>query len=152
MSNYKQTETSGQLLSWFAMRQGIVDNPYNGTPLFTLYEVERTALDGALIREQSTGRSLSIAVQTPGIKIPYINPETYEQILGPDGNPVEGYYFTDEQFAGLVASAYIYAARLEDAKVLAASTAAIAAQEGATQEQIDAATAAQAAYDQMRAW
>jgi hypothetical protein len=134
------------------MRQGIVDNPYNGTPLFTLYEVERTALDGALIREQSTGRSLSIAVQNPGIKIPYINPDTYEQILGPDGNPVEGYYFTDDQFAGLVASAYIYAARLEDAKVLAASTAAIAAQEGATQEQIDAATAAQAAYDQMRAW
>jgi hypothetical protein len=114
MSNYKQIETSGQLLSWFAMRQGIVDNPFNGTPLLTMYEVERTALDGTLIREQSTGRSLSIAVQTPGITIPYINPETYEQILDTEGNPVPGQSFTDEQFAYMVACAYIYAAKESD--------------------------------------
>jgi hypothetical protein len=114
MSNYKQTETAGQILTWFAMRQGVIDNPFNGTPLLTMYEVERTALDNVLIKEQSTGRSLSIAVQTPGITIPYINPETYEQILDAEGNPVPEQSFTDEQFAYMVACAYIYSAKEAD--------------------------------------
>jgi hypothetical protein len=114
MSNYKQTETVSQCLSWFALRQGIIDNPFDGTPLLTLYEVERTAINGVLIKEQSTGRSLSIAVQTPGIIIPYIDPMTYEQVLDAEGNPVEGQSFTDEQFAYMVACAYIYAAKEAD--------------------------------------
>jgi hypothetical protein len=152
MSNYKETETTGNVQRWFALRQGVLDNPFGGVPLLTLFEVERTSLDGELIRENQTGRNLSVKVQTPGVNIPFIDPETYEQILDVEGNPVPGYYFEDETFAGMVASAYIYAARLADAREMADSTATIAAQEGATQEQIDAAAAAAAKVAQILGW
>jgi hypothetical protein len=114
MSNYKETSITSDVKKWNALRQGILDNPYNSQPLLTMYEVERTTLDGELIKEQPTGRSLSVAVQNEGILIPYINPDTYEQILDPQGNPVEGMCFTDEQFAYMVACAYIYAAKEAD--------------------------------------
>ena len=123
MSNYKETATASEVKKWYALRQGVIDNPYNGIPQLTMYEVERTALDSNLISEKSTGRSLAVSVQSPGVLIPYINPETYEQILDAEGNPVEGQYFTDEQFAYFVACAYIYAAKLEDDKALAAEQA-----------------------------
>lgn len=152
MSNYKETAAAGELKRWFALRDGLIDNPFNATPVFSMREVERTTLDGSLIREQPTGRGLAVTIQTPGVKIPYIDQDTYEQILDADGNPIPGYYFEDEFFAQMVACAYIYAARLADARELAASTAEIAAQDGATQEQIDAAAAAAAALAQRLAW
>ncbi len=114
MSNYKESAVTGELKSWYALRQGIIDNGYGSVPALTMYEVERTALNGELIAEKPTGRQLCIPVQEPGIVIPYINPETYEQILDANGNPIEGQCFTDETFAYFVACAYIWAAKQAD--------------------------------------
>lgn len=114
MTVYRETEVPGTIKTWYAARRVVLENPPSGVPVAHFEEVERTGLNGAVIRERGTGRRLSVAVQEPGILIPYINPETYEQILDANGNPIDGQCFTDEQFAYFVACAYIYAARRAD--------------------------------------
>lgn len=89
-------------------------NDYGVPPRMRFIEVERVTISDKLVSETDTGRFLEVPVQSPGIKIPYINPDTYEQILDPKGQPIEGQYWTDEQIAYAVACAYIYAATEAD--------------------------------------
>lgn len=89
-------------------------NEYDQPPRMRFVEVERITVNDQLVSETDTGRWLEVAVQSPGIKVPYIDPLTYEQILDAEGQPIEGQYFTDEQIAFAVACAYIYAAKEAD--------------------------------------
>ena len=116
MPNYKQSSSTGEVITYLAARGGRFENPYGGVPTLHFDEVQRTVLDGKLISEKPTGRRLSVAVQPVAATIPHINPETFEQILDEDGNPISGQSFTDQQFAYLMACAYIDAAQRDDAR------------------------------------
>jgi hypothetical protein len=114
MPNYKESNVTGEIKTWNAMRQGIADNIYNGSPSFTMMEVERISLNDELISEVPTGRHLRMTSEDPNLKVPYIDPLTYEQILDSEGNPIEGQYFTAQQFAYFTACVYIAAASKKD--------------------------------------
>jgi hypothetical protein len=109
----EQIEVS-QVKRYRAAKTILCLNEYGQAPVMKFSEVDRITVSDQLVSETPTGRVLEVSVQAPGIKIPYINPDTYEQILGPDGAPIEGQYFTDEQIAYAVACAYIYAAKQAD--------------------------------------
>jgi hypothetical protein len=109
----EQIEVS-QVKRYRAAKSILCLNEYGQAPVMKFSEVDRITVADQLVSETPTGRHLEVSVQAPGIRVPYINPETYEQILGPDGEPVEGQYFTDEQIAYAIACAYIYAAKQAD--------------------------------------
>lgn len=116
MGLYKETTENQTVQIWYAARNVIFNNPINdGEKRMLIDEVKRISFDGA-IREEDSGRSLSLGLQATPAVIPLINPETYEQILDADGKPVEGQTITDQQLAYFIASAYIYAAKLKDAE------------------------------------
>ncbi len=112
MPNYKEESNSGQVKTWYAMRQGIANN--TTIPSFVMIEVERTSLNDVVIGEKPTNRNLVMTGENPNLIIPYIDPVTYEQILDTEGNPIPGQYFTAEQFMYFIACVYIAAAKAKD--------------------------------------
>ena len=115
MSLYKETQGDQEIKTWLAARSITFTNPpNNATPVLYIDEVKRTSINGVVKLEESTGRNLTLTLQDSPAVIPLINPDTYEQILDADGNPVEGQTVTDQQIAYLIASVYIYAAEQAD--------------------------------------
>lgn len=114
MTNYAETSSTTDLLVWRAAKLIQCFNDFGGTPSMAFHEVERTAAGDALVGEVYTGRRLEISGTDPTLKIPYIDPETYEQVLTDTGKPIEGQYWTAEQIMYALACAYIYAAKIKD--------------------------------------
>jgi hypothetical protein len=114
MPNYKESNVTGEVKTWRAMRQGIADNIYGLAPSFTMMEVDRTSLNDELISEKVTNRQLRMTSEDPNLKVPHIDPLTYEQVLDAEGEPIEGQYFTAQQFAYFTACVYIAAAKAKD--------------------------------------
>lgn len=112
---YAEEVVASTVRKWKAAKLIQCFNEFDKAPKMVFHEVERTTLDDVLVSETPTHRILEVPVQSPGVLVPYINPETYEQILDENGNPVEGMYFTDEQIAYAIACAYIYIAKRTDA-------------------------------------
>jgi hypothetical protein len=103
---YSETNQTGNIKTWMAAKRLVCDNLFNALPTVTVNEVERTTLDNELINEKSV-RTLFTQMNNPGRRVPYINPDTYEQILDSEGKAVIGQSFTAEQIVYALACLYI---------------------------------------------
>jgi hypothetical protein len=103
--------SSGAAEKWSAARQIIIDNPHEGQGQATFVEVERVAVDGQVVVERATGRTLALTVDPENpAQIPLIDPETDE--------PIPEQYVPDVYIGYLLRCAYLYKARQADAAAL----------------------------------
>jgi Zn/Cd-binding protein ZinT len=103
-----------EITKYLTINSAVIRHPSTGPGSIAFSEVERIVANGVLLSEKPTTRRLVTYLGDSASTIPYINPDTYEQVLDANGDTVPGHTFTDQEFAFFVSCAYIHAAKQFD--------------------------------------